>query len=300
MREPKTLLAVGGLLLIPLGFVLLYILPENGPTQHLSPPDISLAGPATNNPIPDCPVRIDRSVSRDLIKNESFTITMHVGRSDITQCENQVSVYAPGFDVKPESQKVSLPDKNLKKERDLTFTLLPKQAGSQIITVAYNGGEDKLGFTVDELGYVPPWLSAWGGPITSLLGGMLTIPWWIERWDKKREERTRKSKNSADQKRFGRLMEDGQRLYKKIADLRGEDLEAWDARLTEWQTSVHAALENIDFPADYQEFSRAADEIKPVAIGEDGKNLKWKQEIRRRKLQKQQQKLEEIVQRRLS
>jgi len=45
---------------------------------------------------------------------------------------------------------------------------------------------------------------------------------------------------------------------------------------------------------------RATDEIEPVAIVGDVKNLKWKQEVRRRKLQKQQQKLEEIVRRRLS
>lgn len=109
-----------------------------------------------------------------------------------------------------------------------------------------------------------------------------------------------RKKKVADQKRFGLLMEEGRNLYGEIANLKGEDLEAWDARLTGWQTSVRVALDEINFPADYHEFTRATDESEPVAIVGDVKNLKWKQENRRRKLQKQQQKLEEIVQRRLS
>ena len=103
-------------------------------------------------------------------------------------------------------------------------------------------------------------------------------------------------KKVADQKKFGLLMEDGQNLYKEIAKLRGEDLETWDARLAGWQTSVRVALEGINFPADCHEFMRVMDEIEPLGGAID---LRWKQEIRRRKLQKQQRKLEEIVQRRL-
>jgi hypothetical protein len=103
-------------------------------------------------------------------------------------------------------------------------------------------------------------------------------------------------KKVADQQKFGRLMEEGQNLFKELAKLRGEDLEAWDARLTGWQTSVRVALEEINFPADYHEFMRATDEIEPLGGAID---LRWKQEIRRRKLQKQQRKLEEIMQRRL-
>jgi FtsZ-binding cell division protein ZapB len=108
-----------------------------------------------------------------------------------------------------------------------------------------------------------------------------------------------RKKKVADQKKFGLLMEEGRNLYGEIARLRGEDLETWDARLTGWQTSVRVALDEINFPADYHEFTRATDEIEPVLPVGDVKDLRWKQEVRRRKLQKQQQKLEEIVQRRL-
>jgi hypothetical protein len=108
-----------------------------------------------------------------------------------------------------------------------------------------------------------------------------------------------RKKKAADQKRFALLMADGQHLYWEIADLRGEDLEAWDVRLTEWQTSVRVALEEMNFLADSHEFTRAPDEIDPLVPEGGVKDLRWKQEVRRRKLQEQQRKLEEIVQRRL-
>jgi hypothetical protein len=100
------------------------------------------------------------------------------------------------------------------------------------------------------------------------------------------------------QNKFGLLMEEGQSLFKELGKVKGQDLESWDARLTGWQTSVRTTLEEKELPTDYQEFTRAIDEIDPVVPVGDVKDLSWKQEVRRRKLQKQQQKLEEIVQRR--
>jgi len=91
---------------------------------------------------------------------------------------------------------------------------------------------------------------------------MLTVPWWIDR----REKKAKGTRSVAGQKRFGLLMESGQRLYNEIANLRGEDLEAWDASLIEWQTSIRTALEEINCPADYPEFVRAADDSEPVAV----------------------------------
>jgi hypothetical protein len=99
----------------------------------------------------------------------------------------------------------------------------------------------------------------------------------------------------ADRRKLGLLMEEGQNLYKEVGNVRGEDFQAWDALLTGWDGFVRIALEEIGFPADYQEFMRAIDEAEP--LGGVIKNLAWKQENRRRRLQKQQQKLAEIQRR---
>jgi hypothetical protein len=96
--------------------------------------------------------------------------------------------------------------------------------------------------------------------------------------------------------RFARLMEEGQHLYREVGSVSGDDFRAWDDLLAGWQNAVCVALKEIEFPADCHEFMRAIDEIEPLLGVID---LRWKQAIRRRKLQKQQQKLEEIVRRRL-
>jgi hypothetical protein len=105
-----------------------------------------------------------------------------------------------------------------------------------------------------------------------------------------------RGKKIADRRKFGLLMEEGQNLYWEVGNVGGEDFKAWDDLLTGWQESIRVSLVEIGFPADFQEFVRAIDEAEPL-LGPV--NRGWKQENRRRKLQKQQQKLEEIVRRRL-
>jgi len=300
----KTTLACVGVLLIPLGIGIRYEVQQQHSWQPPVPPDSFLSNvPKIEAPqhTPDCTVKVDQNGVRTLTVNESFTVAVHVTNEAPSLCKTELKVFAPGFEVQPPSWEFSLPEK---KEQYFKFTLMPKNPGSQIVELTYNreqGYEEyELGYSVRANSYLPAWMTPFSGTFAAFFGSILTLPWWIDRREKKREEKTKERKNLADQKRFGRLMEDGQHVYNEIADLRGKDLEAWDARLTEWQTSVRAALEDIDFPVDYPEFVRAADESEPVAIVGDVKNLKWKQENRRRKLQKQQRKLEEIMQRRLS
>jgi len=307
--DKNNLLAAVGVLLIPFGIALHYVLQryEVSIPQPPVPEDNSIRRGTDLyifNPIPDCIVKVETSGKRTLTINESFTVTVHVSNDATEQCKTKINVFAPDFEVQPPSWDFALPPDPAKKPHDFKFALMSKNPGSQMVVVSYpiaGGGEEQevLGYSVRANAYLPEWLSPFSGIFVAFFGPILTLPWWIERRDKKREEKTKRSKNVADQKKFGLLMEGGQRLYNEIADLKGEDLEAWDTRLTEWQTSVHAALENIDLPADYQEFTRATDEIDSVAIVGNVKNLKWKQENRRRRLQKQQKKLEEIVQRRL-
>jgi|SRR5580704_12114882 hypothetical protein len=96
--------------------------------------------------------------------------------------------------------------------------------------------------------------------------------------------------------KFAGLMEWGRHLHDKLGTVRGEDFRTWDDLLTDWQESVCMTLRQIDFPADCHEFMRATDDAEALGGSMD---LRWKQENRRRKLKKQQQKLEDIVQRRL-
>ena len=266
---------------------------------HPRRPDSHINGDWAYPGPPVCFILLEKG-ERNVTVNTSFPLTITIKPGISLPCQADVFISAPTFDVKPESQAFVLPDEQGHQWKSYTFLLVPKQTGNQLVMVSSKYGQDMLYYTVKSSEFLPAWMTPFSGPLLSLFGPILTIPWWIDRLEKKRQETTKGRKNVADQKRLGRMMEDGRHLYNEITDLRGEDLEAWAARLTEWQTSVRAALEDMDFPADSPEFMRATDEIEPVAIVGDVKNLKWKQEVRRRKLQKQQQKLEEIVRRRLS
>jgi hypothetical protein len=259
--------ALVGVLLIPIGIGIHYEVQQLGSWQPPVPPDSFLSHvpkPEAPQHTPDCTVKVDQSGIRTLTVNESFTVPVHVTNEAPSPCKTEIKVFAPGFEAQPPSWEFSVPVKN---EQYFKFTLLAKNPGSQTVELNYNkeqGYEQyELGYSVRANSYLPAWLTPFSGTLTAFFGSVLTLPWWIDRREKKQGERNK----GRDQKRFGRLMEDGQRLYREIANLRGEDLEAWDTRLTQWQTSVRSALEDINFHADYPEFERAADEIESGRTG---------------------------------
>lgn len=96
--------------------------------------------------------------------------------------------------------------------------------------------------------------------------------------------------------KFALLMKEGRHLNQELNSVVGEALQGWDSALTTWQESVRSVLDEISYPAEYHEFMRSTDDIEPLG---GAINLAWKQEVRRRKLKKQQQKLEDILKRRV-
>jgi len=161
----------------------------------------------------ECDVTVDKTQSRILNVNESFTLTLHVADKleDVvhktegmgggqkarnkpvqeTRCETVINVYAPAFDVKPERASFLLPDDDGRSVRDFTFALLAKQSGSQVLVINYIGGEDRLGYSVRTYGLVPVWASPFIGTVIAFFGPILTLPWWIERRQKREEEKAR-------------------------------------------------------------------------------------------------------------
>lgn len=131
------------------------------------------------------------------------------------------------------------------------------------------------------------WNLAIAAPV--FLDNQLSTELAAMRAEKKRDDR------AAIQTRFASLLKAGRSLYDELNNVQGQTLHIWDAALGDWQESVRLALEEIGFPADFQEFMRVINDAEPLG---GVVNLGWKQENRRRRLVKQQQKLEEIVLRR--
>ena len=206
----KTPLAVVGLTLLMLGLQGLASVYFRWPvpvkfayTKPLPPDRLHSIVPIKGGPTTVAGCQIATAKDKDTVTlNVSFPLTVTVSiPTDTITCESHVSVYAPAFDVKPESQAFTLvADKQGKQTRTFTFLLIPKQDGPQLVKVDYNYEEDMLHYRVKPSEVIPAWMSPFLGPLLSLLGPTLTIPWWIERREKKKEAAQKKADEEAKKK----------------------------------------------------------------------------------------------------
>lgn len=142
--------------------------------------------------IPDCAVYIVQPSLGDVTANNSFPVKITVRAVGSSGCHADGATQGPGFDVKPESQKFDLPDKQGNQSMDFTFLLLPREVGKQAISLTSPTGKHVLYYTIKPSEFLPAWMTPIIGPLLSALGPMLTLPWWIERRKKKREEAAKK------------------------------------------------------------------------------------------------------------
>lgn len=137
----------------------------------------------------------------DVILNQSFTLNVIVSAGTEKRCKNVVVISAPAFDVKPESQEFDLPDEQGRTAETFSFLALPKEAGPQIVSINSDEGQYKLHYSVKTSEYIPAWMNPFLSPLLSVLGSILTVPWWIERRQKNREEAAnRKAEEDAKNK----------------------------------------------------------------------------------------------------
>jgi len=105
-------------------------------------------------------------------------------------CESVIALRAPGFELAPlkEEQKIALPPKG---KGSLAWILTPHKTGSFQVVVTDILDTRVFGVTVTNvLGlntFQAQLLTAIGG----LFGPIFTIPWWLEKWQQRRERQAR-------------------------------------------------------------------------------------------------------------
>jgi hypothetical protein len=189
------------------------LFPTNSPatpdhTENFMSP---LLGMAKISPVL-CVVDI-QPLERKLRLHHSFVLEASVSNHSFEPCEASVTASATAFDVKPEVQQIAI-GSSKENPKLLYFSVLPNHPGEQSLIIKAEIKYGILGrssvvsktqflhFNVYEYPYIPPAASAWFPSLASLFGGLLTIPYWIERRQKKQEKQAaaadRKEKEQAN------------------------------------------------------------------------------------------------------
>lgn len=129
--------------------------------------------------------------------HDSFVIEVQ-SRIKGKYCKSDVRVFGAAFDVKPEQQTVEI-RLGQPSPQTIFFSILPKYAGKQELLLY---GDDINAWatkkiTVYEYPFVPPQISIWFPVLGVVFGSMLGLPWWLERREKRREQKEAQAKASA-------------------------------------------------------------------------------------------------------
>lgn len=133
---------------------------------------------------PEVVVSIDRQV---MTENESQAITVFLS-SDVA-CEARVSMLNTNFDLSPEikQQSVRLAPNT---QGLVSWVISPQELGTFAVILQVGNFQESIGITVtNALGFTVAQVQIFS-IISSVFGPMLTVPWWVEQWQKRKGKQT--------------------------------------------------------------------------------------------------------------
>ncbi len=141
--------------------------------------------------LPECAVTL-QEVDREVKLDSSFNMIADVSLDpSAVGCKTRLQLSAAAFDVKPESVECNLSKDSAQHTQRVYFNVLPKEAGTQQVVFTHSGdgggASTTMEFTVYEYPHVLPAVSFWFPRISTWFGPMLTIPWWIDLFRKRRK-----------------------------------------------------------------------------------------------------------------
>lgn len=122
---------------------------------------------------------------RVLSENNSQTIVVNATNATDTECQSQLTLLAPGFDVSPrkESQTVTAKSKG---QGSVAWIVIPQKSGAFDIAVSDGLNTQTLGITVTNILGLTATQAQLCSILGTLFGPMLSIPWWVDRWQKRK------------------------------------------------------------------------------------------------------------------
>ncbi|OGK24767.1 hypothetical protein A3A46_03680 [Candidatus Roizmanbacteria bacterium RIFCSPLOWO2_01_FULL_37_13] len=189
----KTLIFIFGLLIFFSGIFL------GGKLKKGEKQALSLDGKKTSFAIigdegpPPCSWEVSQP-ERVMSESKSQAILINAKNSNEKSCETIVSLRAPGFDISPykDEQKISLAASG---KGSLSWILTPRKSGTFEIAVSDIINTKIFGITVTDMFGLNANQAKVFSIIGSLFGPMFTIPWWLDKWHRRKhtEEDSRKN-----------------------------------------------------------------------------------------------------------
>lgn len=118
---------------------------------------------------------------RVMTENRSQAVSIEVSNSLAEECESYLSLRAPGFDFSParEEQKINLKSND---SGSLSWILTPRKTGTYDLAISDMIDTKIFGITVTNMFGLPAIYAKIFSMVGGILGPMLTVPWWWDRW----------------------------------------------------------------------------------------------------------------------
>jgi hypothetical protein len=163
-------------------------------------------GPLTGTP-DGCGQLIDPAVTltrRVMARSETQALTVTLTSASAETCAVEVTLNAPHFRLSPPEPRQEVvvgPGQQV----ESAWILTPEELGTFDLVVTVGGAITVLGLTVtNALGLTALQLQILS-TIGSVLGPMLTFPWWLEQWQawqERKRDRAREEKDAKEPVRF--------------------------------------------------------------------------------------------------
>jgi len=114
----------------------------------------------------------------------AFNMGVVLNNTSSEVCTVEVEVDASTFDVSPlKPRNLTLPTGL----QTVYWNLSPKAVGEQTVLVTSGLENITLGFVVRDSHYIPSSVSGAASIMSAVLGPILTLPWWLEWWRRRRD-----------------------------------------------------------------------------------------------------------------
>lgn len=124
---------------------------------------------------------------RVMTENTTQAIIVETFNPNKKDCETYLSLRSPGFNIQParEEQKINLEPN---KKGSISWIITPQKSGNFEITLSDIINTKILGINVTNMFGLSAFQAKILSVIGSLFGPMFTIPWWWDRFKKRRPE----------------------------------------------------------------------------------------------------------------
>ena len=189
MKWKRNLALVGTFLLV-LGVAFLWSLGNGRREASRLDRNADPHGPVVGEPA-GCGQLVEPEVTlarRVMALQETQAVTVVLASASVETCQVTVTLNAPNFDLSPPDPR-QLVAVGPGQRAEIAWILSPEEVGTFDLILTIGGAITILGVTVtNALGLTAGQLQILSA-LSTILGPMLTVPWWFEQWQKWRAQK---------------------------------------------------------------------------------------------------------------